>query len=54
MMSAEHFIIYGGKGEVIKHDLNIKEKQDSIFNVHISKVIFNNDSLLYGGALKYR
>ena len=44
-----HFIIYGGKGELIKHDLNVEGKQDSKFNTHISKVIFNNDSLLYGG-----
>ncbi len=47
--AVNHFIIYGGKGELIKHDLTVEEKQDSVFNAHISKVIFNNDSLLYGG-----
>ena len=47
--AVNHFIIYGGKGELIKHDLNVEGKQDSIFNTHIGKVIFNNDSLLYGG-----
>ena len=47
--AVNHFIIYGGKGELIKHDLNVEGKQDSIFNAHISKVIFNNDSLLYSG-----
>ncbi len=46
--AANHFILYGSKGEIIKHDLSIKEKRDSNFNAHISKVIFN-DSILYGG-----
>ena len=46
--SANHFILYGGKGEILKHDLSIKEKPDSNFNAHIGKVIFN-DSILYGG-----
>ena len=48
--TSNHFVLYGGKDEIIKHDLNINEKQDSIFYAHISKVIYNNDSLLYGGV----
>ena len=46
--SANNFILYGGKGEILKHDLSISEKPDSNFNAHIGKVIFN-DSILYGG-----
>ena len=46
--AANHYILYGGKGEIIKHDLSIKETPDSDFNAHISKVNFN-DSILYGG-----
>ena len=41
---------YGGSDGIIRHDLNIESTSEHDFNTHIRKVVYQSDSLLFGGV----
>ncbi len=44
-----HTVWFGTKKGIIKHDLIIKEKQDTAFTTLVRKVIYMSDSVLFAG-----
>ena len=47
---SSNIVWYGGSDGIIRHDLNIESTSENDFNTYIRKVIYRNDSLLFGGT----